>query len=111
MSAVVQLRTRVQIDEEAAAWAWRMDSATVTPAERQAYESWLRQDQRNVRAAREMAQLWRELDALAESKRDEGMVTLTKPAAGVRAAHRHWWLVTAAVLMAIAVGAAWLHYR
>lgn len=107
MSDVVKLRTRVEIDEEAATWAWRMDSATVTPAQRQAYESWLRQDPRNGRAAREMAQAWRALDGLADAKRDES-IAFSEPAARVTAVRRHWWLATAAVLAAIAVGVAWL---
>jgi transmembrane sensor len=107
MSDVVKLRTRVEIDEEAATWAWRMDSATVTPAQRQAYESWLRQDPRNGRAAREMAQAWRALDGLTDAKRDES-IAFGEPAARATAARRHWWLATAAVLAAIAVGVAWL---
>ena len=89
MSDVVKLRTRVEIDEEAATWAWRMDSATVTPAQRQAYESWLRQDPRNGRAAREMAQAWRALDGLTDAKRDE-RIAFGEPAARATAARRHW---------------------
>jgi len=38
MSEIVKLRTRLNIDEEAAAWAWRMDSSTVSPPIGQAYE-------------------------------------------------------------------------
>jgi transmembrane sensor len=108
MSEVVKLRTRVEIDEEAAAWAWRIDSSAVTPSERQAYETWLRQDPRNARAAREMSQVWRALDGLAETKRDEKLATYAISAAKVSAARRRWWLTAAAVLAAVAVGAAWL---
>ncbi len=107
MSGVVKLRTRVEIDEEAATWAWRMDSAAVTPAERQAYESWLRQDPRNGRAAREMAQAWRALDSLADAKRDES-IALSEPVAKLAVPRRHWWLAAAAVLAAVAVCVAWL---
>jgi len=108
MSEVVKLRTRVEIDEEAAAWAWRIDSSAVTPSERQAYETWLRQDPRNARAAREMSQVWRALDGLAETKRDEKLAAYAISAAKVSAARQRWWLTAAAVLAAVAVGAAWL---
>jgi transmembrane sensor len=107
MSEVVKLRTRVEIDEEAAAWAWRMDSATVTPADRLAYEAWLRQDPRNGRAAREMSQVWRALDGLAEAKHSEKIATFSAAAAQA-GARRRWWFAAAAVLAAIAVGVAWL---
>jgi transmembrane sensor len=111
MSEVVRLRTRVEIDEEAAAWAWCMDSPTVTPAEKQAYEAWLRQDPRNARAAREMSQAWRALDALADTRRDEfsTIATSQASAASVAAARRRWWLTAAAALLAaVAVSVACL---
>ena len=53
MSEIVKLRTRAEIDEEAAVWIWRMDSAAVDAADRQAFEAWLRQDPRHRRAAAE----------------------------------------------------------
>jgi transmembrane sensor len=108
MSEIIKLRTRVEIDEEAAAWAWRMDSDSVTPAEKQAYEAWLRHDPRNARALREISQVWRALDGLAEAKRDERIATFSAPAAKPAAPRRHWWLAAAAVLAAIAVGVAWV---
>ena len=107
MSDVVKLRTRVEIDEEAATWAWRMDSPQVTPAERQAYEAWLRQDPRNARAAREMSQTWRALDSFAERTRgqhhDFGVSHTAALTASV--SRRRWSLAAAAaVLAAAAVG-------
>ncbi len=107
MSEVVKLRTRVEIDEEAAAWAWRMDSSQVTPAEKQAYEAWLRQDPRNSRAAREMSQTWRALDFLAEHTRGEHNAFAASQTAALTASvsRRRWSLAAvAAVLAAIAVG-------
>ena len=71
MSEIVKLRTRLDIDEEAAAWAWRMDSSTVSAADRQAYEAWLRQDPRHARASKELSSVWQALDVLAEAKRNE----------------------------------------
>ncbi len=50
---VVKLRTRAEIDEAAAAWVWRMDSATA--ADRQAFDAWLRLDPRHRRAAAELS--------------------------------------------------------
>jgi ferric-dicitrate binding protein FerR (iron transport regulator) len=109
MSEVVKLRTRVEIDEEAATWAWRMDSPTATPAESQAYEAWLRQNPRNAHAAREMLQVWQGLDALADSKPDEkfaAFATSQASAANISAARRRWRMSAAAVLAAIACTAA-----
>jgi len=114
MSEVVKLRTRVEIDEEAATWAWRMDSPSVTPAERQAYEAWLRQDPRNSRAAREMSQVWQALDGLADHKHGEKLAafaTSQASAANTSATRRRWWVTAAAaVLAAIAVGGTWLRH-
>jgi transmembrane sensor len=104
MSEVVKLRTRLDIDEEAAVWAWRMDSATVSAADRQAFEAWLRQDPRHARASKELSGVWQSLDVLAEAKRDEKIATFTAP----RGVRRRWWLAAAAVLAAVAIGVAWL---
>lgn len=111
MSEVVKLRTRVEIDEEAATWVWHMDSPTVTPAEREAYEAWLRQDPRNARAAREMSQVWQGLDTLVEAKRDGKLPAFSTSqafAVKISATRRRWWMTAAAVLAAIAVGITWL---
>jgi ferric-dicitrate binding protein FerR (iron transport regulator) len=40
MSEIVKLRTRSEIDEEAAVWTWRLDSGEITAADQQAFESW-----------------------------------------------------------------------
>jgi transmembrane sensor len=102
MSEIVKLRTRPEIDEEAAIWAWRMDSDTVSAADRQAFESWLRQDPRHRRASAELSRVWAALDGLAEAKRDEKIATFAAP--GVAARNRRvWWAAAAAVLLVIAV--------
>jgi transmembrane sensor len=109
MSEIVKLRTRADIDEEAAAWIWRMDSATVAASDRQAYEAWLRQDSRHRRAAAELAAVWGALDGLAEAKRDEKIATFTQSPKSPGLSHpRHWWLAAAAVVAAVIVGALWL---
>jgi transmembrane sensor len=111
MSEVIKLRTRVEIDEEAATWAWRMDSPTATPAERQAYEAWLRQDPRNSRAAREMSQALTALDSLADSYRGAELTIFAESqvaAAQSSAMRRRWWVAAAAVLAALVVGLTWL---
>src|SRR4030081_2588108 len=76
MSEIVKLRTRADIDEEAAAWIWRMDSTTVVAvADRLAFDAWLRQDPRHRRAAAELSAVWGALDGLAEAKREEKIAT------------------------------------
>jgi transmembrane sensor len=110
MSEIVKLRTRLNIDEEAAAWAWRMDSSTVSPADRQAYEAWLRQDPRHARASKELSSVWQSLDVLAEAKRNEKIATFMEPSRHSRAARWRWGIAAAAVLTAVAIGVAWLQH-
>lgn len=110
MSEIVKLRTRLNIDEEAAAWAWRLDSSTVSAADRQAYEAWLRQDPRHVRASKELSSVWQSLDVLAEAKRNEKIATFMEPSRHSRAVRWRWGIAAAAVLAAVAVGVAWLQH-
>jgi len=109
MSEIVKLRTRADLDEEAAAWIWRMDGAAVTAADRQAFDLWLRQDPRHRRAVEELSQVWSALDGLAEAKREEKIATFTGAAKRpfLRGRQRGW-LAAAAMIAALAVGAAWL---
>ena len=109
MSEIVKLRTRADIDEEAAVWIWRMDSAAVAGADRQGYEAWLRQDPRHRRAAAALSTVWNALDGLAEAKRDEKIATFAQTAKLPLLHHpRRWWFAAAAVLAAVAVGTIWL---
>jgi transmembrane sensor len=109
MSEIVKLRTRADIDEEAAAWIWRMDSATVVASDRQAYEAWLRQDSRHRRAAAELSAVWGALDGLAEAKREEKIATFTQREKSPWLPQpQRWWLAAAAVVAAVIIGAVWL---
>jgi transmembrane sensor len=109
MSEIVRLRTRADIDEEAAMWIWRMDSAEVAAADRQAYAAWLRQDPRHRRAAATLSTVWNALDGLAEAKREEKIATFAQTAKMPLLHHpRRWWFAAAAALAAVAVGAIWL---
>jgi transmembrane sensor len=109
MSGIIRLRTRAEIDEEAAEWTWRMDSESVTAAEQQAFETWLKQDTRHRRSYEELTRVWRTLDGLAEAKRDEKIATFThagKPPAA--APRRHLWWAAAAVLVVAVSAVVWL---
>ena len=111
MSEIVKLRTRADIDEEAAAWVWRMDSAGTDTADRQAFEAWQRQDPRHRRAVSELSAVWNALDGLAEAKRDEKIATFANTAQAARPQHpQRLWIAAAAALAAVAVGvgAVWL---
>jgi transmembrane sensor len=109
MSEVVKLRTRADIDEEAAAWIWRMDSAAAAASDRQAFEAWLRQDPRHRRAAEELSTVWDALDGLAEAKRDERIATFANTAKPLPPQHRQrWWYAAAAAAAAVVVGVIWL---
>ena len=110
MSGIVRLRTRAEIDEEAAIWVWRMESAEKTASDQQAFDAWLRQDSRHRRALEELSQVWESLDGLAEAKRDERIATFTNAAnAPVPRARHPWWYAAAAMLALAVIGAVWLH--
>jgi transmembrane sensor len=109
MSEIVKLRTRADIDEEAAAWIWRMDASVVAVADRHAFDAWLRQDARHRRAAAELSAAWSALDGLAEAKREEKIATFAAgtPPPLLQHAQRRWF-AAAAMLAAVAIGAMWL---
>jgi transmembrane sensor len=67
MSEVVKLRTRAEIDEEAATWIWRMEGGPAGGADPEGFEAWLRQDPRHRRAVEELSKVWETLDDIAAS--------------------------------------------
>jgi transmembrane sensor len=107
MSDIVKLRTRADIEEEAAAWIWRMDSPAVAAADRQAFEAWQRQDPRHRRAAAELSQVWGALEGLAEAKRGEKIATFANAAKPQPHPSRRWLAAAAAAAVFVA-GAIWL---
>jgi transmembrane sensor len=110
MSDIVKLRTRTEIDEEAAEWTWRLDGEEVGPADREGFEAWLRQDARHRRAFDDFSKVWRTLDGLAEAKRDEKLATFTDAARRPRAhLSQRWWLgAAAAVLVGVFAAVLWM---
>ena len=121
MSEIVKLRTRAEIEEEAAAWIWRMESGSPTTADPEGFDAWLRQDPRHRRAVDELSKVWESLDALAEAPRAQVLPPPAEPAphimlSGHPLTDRHpvfdrrpLWLAAAAVLVAAVAGAVWLN--
>jgi transmembrane sensor len=109
MSEIVRLRTRAEIDEEAAAWTWRLDSGAASASDQHAFEAWLRQDPRHRRAMEELSKVWEALDGVAEPRRGDKVATFT-PAAELAAAHgwHFWGIAVAATIAMVVAGAAWL---
>jgi transmembrane sensor len=106
MSDVVRLRTVAEIEDEAAAWVWRLDSGTVAAADRQAFEAWVRRDPRHRRAFEELGGVWRSLDGLADAKRDEKIATFTEVTRRPHArmpGRRRWILAAVASIAAVAL--------
>ncbi len=106
MSEIVKLRTRAEIEEEAALWIWRMESGKVVEtADREAFESWLREDPRHRRAVEELSRVWSGLNILAEGGHDERVAGLAESAP--RSVRRQWrptWFAAAAALLVIVMG-------
>jgi transmembrane sensor len=114
MSEVVKLRTRAEIEEEAAAWVWRMEAGTTAGADPEGFDAWLRQDPRHRRAVDELLKVWESLDALAQGPRTPPLSALTEPlpeeATSRPRERRLLWLgAAAAVLVAAVAGAIWLN--
>jgi transmembrane sensor len=111
MSDVVKLRTRGEIDEEAAAWIWRMESGAVSGADPEEFEAWLRQDPRHRRAVDELSKVWEALDGVTEARRSAGTLPPaagTEPHAAVHHRRPLWFAAAAAVLVAAVGATLWL---
>ena len=102
MSEVVKLRTRAEIDEEAATWIWRMDSGPDGGADSEGFEAWLRQDPRHRRAYEELTKVWSTLDRLPDPQHSQPLPTRRRG---------YWWLAIAATIVAATAGASWLLYK
>jgi transmembrane sensor len=113
MSEIVKLRTRAEIEEEAALWIWQMESANVVgTTEREVFESWLREDPRHRRAVDELSKVWNALDILADAKCNGNTAGFIKAAhrAVRRERHRRWLAAAAAAALVVIVigGSVWL---
>src|SRR5262249_27297249 len=116
MSEVVKLRTRAEIDEEAAVWVWRMDSGASGEADAENLEAWLRQDPRHRRAYEELTKVWETLDELPDPNHSLQLPPGSESAEPVaattsRSGRPHWWLAVAATVIAAVGGATWLFYK
>ena len=107
MSEIVKLRTRTEIEEEAAQWTWRLDDESITAADQQAFEAWLRQDARHRRVFEEMSNAWSALDALAEAKGGE-KIAMSAPPLARRALRSPRLSAAAAVLVLVGAGFWWV---
>ena len=112
MSEVVKLRTRAEIEEEAATWIWRMESGPSGSADTEGFEAWLRQDPRHRRAVEELSKVWETLDGLTDIRFQEPLPELTEaPTVGVRSTRRPVWLAAAAAVVATVAGVIWWAQR
>ena len=113
MSEVVKLRTRADIEEEAAAWIWRLESGSPDTADPEGFDAWLRQDPRHRRAVDELSKVWESLDGLAQAPRAQALPPLAEPSPLVATSHRLGrrpvWFAAAAALVAAVAGAMWLN--
>ncbi|HWW21488.1 MAG TPA: DUF4880 domain-containing protein [Steroidobacteraceae bacterium] len=110
MSEVVRLRTRAEIDEQAASWVWRLDAGPLAADQQRAYEAWLRQGPRHRRSMEELSRVWVALDQLAESGLTDPHLAV-EPESSRQAfpGQRHlWWVAAAAALTAAVIGVVWL---
>jgi transmembrane sensor len=64
LSEIVKLRTRTEVEEEAAHWVWRLDSESATAADQQAFDAWVREDPRHRRAFEELSRVFGSWDGI-----------------------------------------------
>ncbi len=115
MSGVLKFRSLAEVEEEAAAWVWRLDDDGVSPQLRAEFEQWLARDPRHRRAFEELGGIWQSLDDLAEAKRDERVATFAAHERRLYAkpVSAHGWLrrwapwVMAASLLLVVGGLSW----
>lgn len=114
MSDIARLKTRTQIENEAAVWTWRLDSGELTAAERGQLDAWLRADIRHRLAFQELRSTWTVLDHLAERAREEKIPAFAPPPPQRRRSlpRAPYWQAAAAAVLVIALGAAlWVARR
>jgi transmembrane sensor len=104
MSEIVKLRTRTEIEEEAAQWTWRLDDQALTVADQEAFEAWLRQDARHRRMFEEMSKVWSALDGLTDAKGGEKLAAFVSAPPPARRPLPSW-AMSAAALVLVLVGA------
>src|SRR5271156_3191738 len=113
MSEVVKLRTRAEIEEEAAAWIWRMESGSPGTADPEGFDAWLRQDSRHRRAVDELSKVWESLEGLAQAPRAQALPALAEPSPLSATSHRFdrrpLWFAAAAALVAAVAGTMWFN--
>jgi transmembrane sensor len=109
MSDIVRLKTKTQIDNEAAVWTWRLDSGGLTDAEQRELEAWLRLDFRHRRALEELGRTWRALDRLAQRPQSEEIAASPPAARHPALRFNGYWRRAAVAVLVVALGATvWL---
>jgi transmembrane sensor len=115
MSEIVRLKTRTQIENEAAVWTWRLDRGDVSAGEDAQLEAWLREDPRHRRAFDELSGTWSALDRLVEREQDKSIAALASlraqrlalaPLAPAASRWKGYWGAAAAAVLVAAFGAA-----
>jgi len=112
MSDIVTLKTRTQIDNEAAVWTWRLDSGELTAADRDQLEAWLREDARHRRAFEELSATWSALDHLPERASNDNLAAFARQERRYGLPRKGLWQTAAAAVLVLGLGAAlWIARR
>lgn len=112
MSDIVTLKTRTQIDNEAAVWTWRRDSGELTAIEQGQLEAWLREDARHRRAFEELSATWSALDRLSDRAWDENLAAFARKERRRGFPRKGLWQTAAAAVLVLGLGAAlWIARR
>lgn len=106
MSKIHRIKPLEQIEEEAAAWIWKLDDERATSVTQAAFKAWLAEDPRHRKVYESLTQTWDEFDDLAVLKHQFKLDTIMD---GVQADERkRFWstpktLIQAGMAAAVAI--------
>lgn len=104
MTNIHHIKPLEQIEDEAAAWVWRLDDEACTPKSRAEFQAWLKEDLRHRKAYDDLLGTWSDLDDLEVLKHQFKLDTIM---GGVKAEERRrFWVSRKTVLQLGAMAAA-----
>ncbi|GAB5457879.1 MAG: FecR domain-containing protein [Henriciella sp.] len=103
MSKVHHIKPLEQIEEEAAAWVWKLDDERATPITQNAFKAWLAEDPRHLKVYKGLTETWEEFDDLAVLKHQFKLDTIMD---GVQAEERKRFWSTPKMLIQAGMAAA-----
>ena len=107
MAEVIELPDRERVEREASEWIARLQSESVSSADRAAFEAWREASPRNQRAYEELSVTWQRFTGAGRLVRAVSLGNALGAVGAARRPARRWPYAAAAALAIIAISAAW----